>query len=783
MDTRTQRPRRDPLSLSEVLHTLSIDAIDALYGTFREQGSLAAVRLVCRGLRDVMDGSVRQVKIAPPWTSSRVTHGPPLELSEPKQLPSLPSLARWPRCSSVRLLYGKAGDAQAFTMSTIGLPLAVRKRITHLAVENKECALPEPESILSLLLRRLPSLRELELHTFLGMSYMPTQQQLLYDSLSSLPHLERLTLPSCRALECLGILSESNLSSLTIDASNSPQLTRMLYSSHPSMRGEGAVLTDELALNLAHLGKLQNLTIQGCCLARDSEGPQAGYRLLRHLLCALPVHTKRSLRLQDCKCAGLAGALNLHLRFDAGSMVPCVEVGSAELPDLAAMVAPEHGLLQCALAEYSSLPQPQASTRPVMSIDELIIDQSGFLTDELLQRLRALQQQQCQQLLLRGVKTLTLGLHATLEAVLQVVEVLGSPGELGLQVVAGRPGKYACGKELLGIKVLLSGAGGGGGSCAAGSCRAAVAAAGSAAAHAAHAAQAGVAGHAAQAAGSADQPSLAGAAAAELPSAEQLLRNMVARWEATGEVLGASTAAAGAPAFGGVQAARAEASAASAAKAATAAAAVSFEPASSEVLLLKGPFVAVLTQGSVFLNNWMQLLEKHAVAATAAATSSAGNGSGGGISGRCVEWYQVVQTSVLVQCGSRAKAAAVAAAARALMEAALGGGGLRPPVQVVAVKVASRCRVQRREDNVDGMWLDGSYLPLRSFVLRGFEQAVQEAWDGAPAAAAAGEAGQEQEQGAVISRGRLEWLLGLRNVVASLPKMVWMQQECARVMG
>ncbi|GFR51564.1 hypothetical protein Agub_g13984 [Astrephomene gubernaculifera] len=146
--------------LSDILHKLSILAIDALVDELEKQGSLSAFRLASRGLRDIADASVRHARL----TFRR-------EDWQPHEEGQLPSLARWPRCSSVCLIYshwdlhepvGVLDAASLLSSAFAGLPLEARNRIHKLELDGDTTDMQDPGAVLASLLHHLPALRELE---------------------------------------------------------------------------------------------------------------------------------------------------------------------------------------------------------------------------------------------------------------------------------------------------------------------------------------------------------------------------------------------------------------------------------------------------------------------------------------------------------------------------------------------------------------------------------------------------------------------------------------------
>ncbi|KXZ51589.1 hypothetical protein GPECTOR_12g553 [Gonium pectorale] len=268
------------------------------------KGSLRNLRSACRGLRACVDGNV--VKL-----SLRVKQHH-LQLWDDGELPSL---QRWPSCSSVVLeLDPECGpDDGAVDLSLLAavpfldMPLAARERIREIqictAVDDEDYYKPLPdgqswqvEAAVCTLATLLPGLRTLDLASLKLMSMDLRRQRLMYNTLANhLPRLDLLCLPSLFCLKCAGALAE---------AGSAPQTIQVDYSEIFRDTAEDADFAHiaEGVAKLHGLRKLQvhalELSVERRAEAGDGAGEAVGVgavrgnhsgpSLLRLLLNSLP---------------------------------------------------------------------------------------------------------------------------------------------------------------------------------------------------------------------------------------------------------------------------------------------------------------------------------------------------------------------------------------------------------------------------------------------------------------------------------------------------------------
>ncbi|KXZ47763.1 hypothetical protein GPECTOR_33g645 [Gonium pectorale] len=260
--------------LEDCFRQLGLDAKDALVARLQQQGTLRDVRLACRALRECVDGSIRRISIAVSKDTREQWEAQPLPLSA------------WPRCSSINLsLTARCQEDHARLNSLLavafaGQPLEARSHITQLSVWWPAAIVqddqPPPELTLALLIHTFPRLRHVTLRGLL--SHDLPMQQLLYDALAGLAHLDELTLTSCCALDRASGLA--------------PRLRRLSVCVPLVVPGPGA--SRELALSslqpVASLQQLRHLSVE----LQDSD-PAA----LQQLLASMP-HTVETLELPNC---------------------------------------------------------------------------------------------------------------------------------------------------------------------------------------------------------------------------------------------------------------------------------------------------------------------------------------------------------------------------------------------------------------------------------------------------------------------------------------------------
>ncbi|GFR46916.1 hypothetical protein Agub_g8563 [Astrephomene gubernaculifera] len=364
----TTCPSQRHRSVADVLHELSVPALDTLYEKLQAARCLTAARLTCRALREAIDGSVRKLRLT-------------VKKSVRKKWEAghLPSLLRWPRCTSINLVYAVRGQsveasedaASLLALPFSGLPLEARKRIKHLELEeDDDKPLPAVETVVSVLVHRLPALRELEIFELSGMSYGRPNLQLMYDSMASLSYLERLKLPSVAALQCVSVLAASGSSDSSVC-----RLRRLEI--HPSIALDESVVNPESLGELARLTTLRELRLYDCDLLSDSrfepeeeaQGDAFARRTSHHarrrpallpLLSCLPPSLER-LELDRCRYPNARQDFDLVLHLQDGAIqeveLPAGEWGSGmrltTLLDLA-----KHELLPI-LQQHETQPQPQ----------------------------------------------------------------------------------------------------------------------------------------------------------------------------------------------------------------------------------------------------------------------------------------------------------------------------------------------------------------------------------------------------------------------------------------
>ncbi|GFR43406.1 hypothetical protein Agub_g4486, partial [Astrephomene gubernaculifera] len=245
----------------DVLRKLDVKAQDLFFDKLRSLGCLGAARGACRGLRDVVDGSLRETLL---------TVGPSKEIREKKKNDAVTAAAapfsalsklmliRWPRCK-VDLNWvlrdtdtdqanyynthtgtdtDSAGEEEGLSareqVASLALEVSVRQRISRLTFSQQvaagvrgiadlgdnNVALPEEvPAVVGALVPQLPALRELDL-SGLPESYDYTR---LYGTLAGCapPQLERLVLPGLRALAGLEALGRAAAASAGDDKGSS----------------------------------------------------------------------------------------------------------------------------------------------------------------------------------------------------------------------------------------------------------------------------------------------------------------------------------------------------------------------------------------------------------------------------------------------------------------------------------------------------------------------------------------------------------------------------------
>ncbi|GFR49557.1 hypothetical protein Agub_g11603 [Astrephomene gubernaculifera] len=237
-------------SLADVLHQLDLSACDTLVSCLPSSDREQA-RLVCRQLRRTIDNSIWEVHL-----------GVKASWAQDWQTGEMPSLATFPRCSSVGVTLIHNSEISPADMAALLLlpfirePLPVRQRITRLVVDRligvwlqRSCSCG---TAMAALVHWLPSLRELNFRA-LGpaMSYNPLQQRLMYRSLASLPNLDTLILPSCGGLEHITPLQNT--------------LTCLKAGMLVSREQQGLKILSQAAVAaISQLHKLRKLTFYDC---------------------------------------------------------------------------------------------------------------------------------------------------------------------------------------------------------------------------------------------------------------------------------------------------------------------------------------------------------------------------------------------------------------------------------------------------------------------------------------------------------------------------------------
>ncbi|GFR53204.1 hypothetical protein Agub_g15909 [Astrephomene gubernaculifera] len=692
-----------------VISELESSALDAMIDYWARSYCLSAVRLACRALRKAVDSSVRELSLQ-------------VRLADLEVLNAglLPSLARWPRCSTVKFDYAAAHDeldaAEAlaiFASPFIGLPLEARRRITHISIHELEiekpsmdpddeepemecCCVPDSPAVVALLAYWLPGLREVNLAHLYSLSYKSLHLLVMYEGLASLPYLERLSLPNTRTLKCIEALAMEG-GGAGCSSGSGGTLTSLHVNCCPDYVDLG--FNAGAGSGLAHLGSLQQLelqyvvfdTINTAAEAEDEEHSDHCWAM-GQLLRSLPA-SLQSLRFSGCRMSedlpnGTSNSdqLDATIRLAAGR-VTSVELtdwqGSTALVDFAAML--RHGLLRSLVTwqqEKWRQQQQQEDQQPLLGcLRAASIGVSSFVP-HLLSGDRGEQgeaddgeeQGEDLRMLLRRferveVKDLHLQPGTCLEAVRQAVELLGEPESLQLDISTRWPGGSDGNGNSHTLCINVSGTG-------------------------AHAL--------------CEQQQQQPTKPQQLPGAAELLQSALLRMTAGATALGTAVPEAAATNEGRGQ--------------------TGYD---SELLLLQGPSFALLTQGPAVLQEWLRLVDKRA-------TVTAG-------SGKCIcACYALPFASSLVVHCMKGKAAAVAAAASALLEVA----GVTPgSARVLSLKPATRGNVPR------GLFLCS------------LQRVVQEAWDAA--------APQPGEAGGNIGWRRLEWLLGLREGLG-MPPIVWL---------
>ncbi|GFR53206.1 hypothetical protein Agub_g15911 [Astrephomene gubernaculifera] len=171
-------------------------------------------------------------------------------------------------------------------------------------------AIPDPEGVVAMLVHHLPGLRELTLRCCTEMSYEPFAQQLMFRSIrASLPQLERLVLPSCFALEYVGMLG-SNLRKLEV------------------VEGDACAIhiDNKRATSVAELQALEELKFAHCALEDYMAIDREHHTPLRQLLCSLPPSLRR-LQLEHCTVKSGTGGrhtANADVHLEAGNITSIV---------------------------------------------------------------------------------------------------------------------------------------------------------------------------------------------------------------------------------------------------------------------------------------------------------------------------------------------------------------------------------------------------------------------------------------------------------------------------
>ncbi|GFR44203.1 hypothetical protein Agub_g5386 [Astrephomene gubernaculifera] len=270
-----------------------------------DYASLHALRLASRGMCAAVDGYVTNVYIT----------------LQPEHLHDckggqLPSLARFKNLTSATLslrLNKSFNPSDAILLATqpfLQLPLETRQRIKRLKLSQPACdAVRNSEIIVSAVVRHLPGLQQLDMRNYHGIS-------LSYQhSTISLPHLNWLSLPSCRAGKLLFALTEAN-------AGNLQYLEIHGYSEWD----EDENLEPVLARCISQLQGLRELRLHKCTYSTQSIG--------RSLLRSLPASLQR-LQLEGRIDDGWEFS-RLHAQLEAGRFVAVslLECKGGELEEL-----------------------------------------------------------------------------------------------------------------------------------------------------------------------------------------------------------------------------------------------------------------------------------------------------------------------------------------------------------------------------------------------------------------------------------------------------------------
>ncbi|KAG2496317.1 hypothetical protein HYH03_005549 [Edaphochlamys debaryana] len=266
--------RRSSPSLEDVLRELDLDAADSIVDQLcdEEESNLAPVRLACRALSDLVDGSSSSLSLNPAAAT----------------LKSRPSLSRWPRVSEVKAHVPNSpapGELSSLlVLPFVDQPEEARRRITSFNVFVDEdynggvVAAPVIMELTSL----LPHLVELKLDE-LGQSSLAcgaVDLRLMYGALSKLPSLNTLGLPTCAALPGIEALAGA--------------LTRLEVGSCEGW--DESLLTNGAVAAVQQLHRLSSLYLCGVSVSAevdssdddDEPGPSAQAGGLLGLLDALP---------------------------------------------------------------------------------------------------------------------------------------------------------------------------------------------------------------------------------------------------------------------------------------------------------------------------------------------------------------------------------------------------------------------------------------------------------------------------------------------------------------
>ncbi|GFR49101.1 hypothetical protein Agub_g10876 [Astrephomene gubernaculifera] len=703
------------LHISDVLRELSVPALEAFVEALRKSKDVQNARLACRELRDVIDQNMREVKL-------NVRHQDQ-KTWEPSVVPSM---SRWHLCSSVTL---NITGAEAFDQAQVAhiistcfqclkrAPRQTRRRIKRLTLQLeprlRDTDDEHMETVLSALLLRLPALEELELHGLGGMMYNPMAQRSIFDSLASLRHLQRLTLPG-DVLEYLDVLAGSNSS------------LRCLHVDGGAGATEDVQLDPATFDSISQLSSLQELRLERFIIADEFEESfytPKGHSSLRLLLRSLPP-SLQLLQLHYCDCLAARG-VSLDLRLDAG------RVREAELPmqdtdlDFLATILGPGGLMPLLLGEGTQgtqqrPPQPQQQRRRLerFRINTLVeVEDKDPLPEDKVDSLKALG---------RSVLKLEIGRVSTNVYVMsnrlqQILELQPAPQRFELEIPMYGENKDLPDDDPDTFPIMI---------------RNVRQATSSIMQQPVAEASGAVGGQSAPP--SLPAPPQPASPPPPLPSTRELIQRMVPH-------MMTGPAAVAGPAAEGTQHSSLAMATGAGAAAPTTSALPDWMATSPQVLLMKGPFMALLAQDEGLLEQWLKTLEKRAAALTAC------GGVGGGR--RCIVRYLVLPSTdaVLVGCNP-GTAATVLQAATAIMQAAQGVAASTAATAAAADASLQVLPVALRE--APSRFLEGF---LAHFFLTVFEQVVQEAWD------AATEAG-----GPDVLRRQLEWLLGLMHDVWDL---------------